>query len=376
MALAQRKLTLFLFVKGSGTTEIEDLVAQAQSAAALDTLERLRQVGEVERMVVATGDARFATRAEALGALAEIDPPGSDFHFGRRLATLVAKYGAAVPIYIGGGSGSLMQVQDWRQVVDQIVSAERTVITNNYFSCDFAAWTPGTALLGYEPPHLDNDLAFTLKSRAGLHVISLVKNAATQLDIDTPTDLLVLSNHTLAGTHLQDFLRSARLDGTRVRSIQELAANPEVTLLIAGRVSASMALFLERNTRCQWRIFSEERGMRASGREERGQVQSLVFSYLDRLGPRPFFDALSRLADGVVLDTRVLFAAYGLHPTASDRFHSDLLEPAAIEDRFIREFTSAARACPIPVLFGGHSLVSGGMYALVGDNSPPGFGNY
>jgi len=41
-----------------------------------------------------------------------------------------------------------------------------------------------------------------------------------------------------------------------------------------------------------------------------------------------------------------------------------LLEPTLIHDPWIREFTAAVRDAPIPILLGGHSLVSGGLYAL------------
>jgi hypothetical protein len=51
-------------------------------------------------------------------------------------------------------------------------------------------------------------------------------------------------------------------------------------------------------------------------------------------------------------------------PSREDRFQSDLLAAEAIEDEFLRRFTAAAARAPIPVLLGGHSLVSGGLMAL------------
>ncbi|MBI4788172.1 MAG: hypothetical protein HY782_14165 [Chloroflexi bacterium] len=357
-------VTLFLFVKGTATTEIENLVAQAQVAAALDTLDKLRAAPEIGEMVVATANADFAARAAALGARIEMDPLGDYFHFGRRLADLVSKYRAAIPLYVGGGSGALMSVADWQSLVEQIRAKPNSLITNNFYSCDFAAWSPGEALERIAPPELDNDLAFRLSRQAGLDVTALPKNAATQFDIDTPADLLTLAPAPAVGKHLRGYLETTRLDTTRVQEIKSLIENPAAPLLIAGRVSASMALFLERETRCQWRIFSEERGMRASGREQRGAVRSLLGFYLDRASPTELFSALAQLADGIILDSRVLFAHYRLRPSAADRFYSDLLEIEPIADPFVHAFTAAARQAPRPVLLGGHSLVSGGMYAL------------
>jgi hypothetical protein len=48
-------------------------------------------------------------------------------------------------------------------------------------------------------------------------------------------------------------------------------------------------------------------------------------------------------------------------PVAEDRFASDLLLPARIEDPWLRELTAAAVDAPIPVLLGGHTLVGPGL---------------
>lgn len=357
-------VTLFLFVKGTAGDPVENLVARAQCAAALDTLEKLGAIPEVGSRVVSTANAELAARASALGAHVELDPPGEDFHFGKRLAALVDGYRATVPLYVGGGSGALMRVEDWQSLVRKVLDASNTVIPNNFYSCDFAAWSPGDALRRIPPPVLDNDLAYRLGERAGLQVVPLAKDAASQLDIDTPSDLLALSFHPAVGANLHALLESVRLDTRRAGRIRSLMATRTATLLVAGRVSASMALYLERETPCQWRIYSEERGMRASGRERRGEARSLLGHYLDQVGAPGFFATLARLADGAILDSRVLFAHRRLRPPAPDRFNSDLLYPESIRDEFIHSFTLAARDAPIPVLLGGHSLVSGGMYAL------------
>ena len=358
-------VTVFLFIKGTASSLIEQLVAQAQCAVAMDTLEKLRALPQVGEIVVATPSEEFAARAVAVGARVETDRVGEEFHWGRCLAELVQKYRAAAPLYIGGGSGGLMGIEDWRAIVEQVANESNVVVANNFYSADFAAWSPGDALNKIEPPTLDNDLAYRLGERAQLRVVALPKNAATQLDIDTPTDLLTISFHPAVGKHLRKFLDEARLDRTRVGQVRSLLKSRAANLVIAGRVSASMALFLERSTLCQWRIFSEERGMRASGRDERGQVRSLLGFHLDQVGVKGLFDVLKRLSDATILDSRVLFAHRQIQPTAPDRFHSDWLDVESIENPWVREFTQAARDAAIPVLLGGHSLVSGGMYALV-----------
>lgn len=105
--------------------------------------------------------------------------------------------------------------------------------------------------------------------------------------------------------------------------------------------------------------------MEADGRAEQGAVRSLLGFLWEEVDPWRFFQALGELADLVLLDSRVLFAHLGRRPSAADRFRSDLLQPDKIQDPLVREFTAAAKEAPIPVILGGHSLVSGGLYALI-----------
>ena len=105
--------------------------------------------------------------------------------------------------------------------------------------------------------------------------------------------------------------------------------------------------------------------MQADGRLEAGQVRSLLGFYLAEVGPGPFFATLAQLGDAAFIDTRVLLAHLGLAASRRDRFLSDLGSPGDIGEPFLRDFTEAALAAPIPVLLGGHSLVSGGLMALI-----------
>jgi hypothetical protein len=106
--------------------------------------------------------------------------------------------------------------------------------------------------------------------------------------------------------------------------------------------------------------------MRASGRLARGEVRSLLGFLADQVGFPAMFDTLTRLADSIILDSRVLMAHCRQWPRAEDRFHSDLGQVEAIEDPWLKEMTRAAQQCGVPVLLGGHCLVSGGLY-LLGD---------
>jgi hypothetical protein len=75
--------------------------------------------------------------------------------------------------------------------------------------------------------------------------------------------------------------------------------------------------------------------------------------------------AVARLGNAAFIDTRVLFTHFGLNLTTADRFYSDLGQHEKINNPFVREFTQQAMESPIPVILGGHSLVSGGLLALI-----------
>ena len=104
--------------------------------------------------------------------------------------------------------------------------------------------------------------------------------------------------------------------------------------------------------------------MRADGRDVRGEARSLLAYHLEQAGARRFFDELARLGQAAFIDTRVILAHFGLDLPPRDRFASDLGQPEDIADPFLRAFTEGALEAAIPVVLGGHSLVSGGLMAL------------
>lgn len=211
---------------------------------------------------------------------------------------------------------------------------------------------------------------------AGLNLVSLPRSASTLFDVDSPSDLWALCLHPGAGPHTRAYLEAANLDSSRLAPLLKILADPEGEVVVAGRVSSFVWSRLEEVTACRVRVFAEERGMRANGREAAGTVRSILGFHLQQEGPRQFFQNLAQLGQGVILDSRVIFHHLGLQPSAADRFYSDLVWPHLIQDSAVREFTEAALEAPIPVLLGGHSMVSGGLLALLETagirKSPPG----
>jgi CTP:molybdopterin cytidylyltransferase MocA len=343
----------------------ERMVSLARQAITLDLVERALSVPLLRPIVVSTNSTGLVHRLTQYPICVELDDPDDAFHFGRRLAELVSRHGMERCFYIGGGAGPLLPASDMASIAEAILSADRLLVTNNFYSSDFAAFSPASVLLEQPPPKNDNELAWLLGEDAGLPLHELPRSGATQFDVDTPTDLLTLTAHPGAGPHARKYLDGLDLDTSALDAALPLMLDRNATILVAGRVSSATWSYLERETACSARVLSEERGMRASGRLVRGEARSLLGYYLEAVGLERLFHELATLGQAIFLDNRVLFAHRRLWPSDADRFYSDLRRPDQVTDPFVRALTEAAMAAPMPVIMGGHSLVSGGMYALV-----------
>ncbi len=346
--------------------EAATLVARAHEMLTLDTLEKTLEADVFAPIIVATKSRDLARElARYSGIEVEIDKDDEPFHFGNKLRELIIKYRLEKLLYVSGGSGVLLSPAELRAIATQLYHADRVVILNNFYSTDFAAFTPASMLNYVELPATDNPLGWLLGEDLGVPVVELPRTASTQFDVDTPTDLMTLSVSPHVGRHTRTYLDNLDLDTRALVHALSFITNRSATIIVAGRVSATTWTYMEKETACQTRVYSEERGMRASGRKARGEVCSLLGYYLDEVGNTRFFEKLATMGDAVFLDSRVLFAHMRQDPSANDRFLSDLRQPAAITAPFVQEFTAAAMAAPVPVILGGHSLVAGGMYALI-----------
>jgi hypothetical protein len=353
---------LVSFLGGVGGSPVEEMVAAARRAATLDTLERALSTGAFAHAILV---ADAADGLEALPPGVRLDLDAGPFHFGRRLVALVERLGLRSVVYFSGGSVPLLPAQDFVGIAQELGRGEGKVVANNYYSADLVAFSPVDALRRIDLPAIDNPLARLLAEQAGLTTHTLPRSVASQFDIDAPAELAILTLVGGAGPRLQALLDGWRLDVSLYRRIQPLFLVSTAQVLVAGRSSSRVWQYLERETACRVRFFAEERGMQAEGRIEGGQARSLVGFYLAAVGVQRFFATLAELADAAFLDSRVILAHLGLQPSRADRFLSDLGRYEEIEDPFLRELTEGAARAAIPVALGGHSLVSGGLMALI-----------
>ena len=338
------------------------LMAGAQTALTLDLLETAERSGAFDRFFLVTDMSELAAQASAD---VTVEEDSGDFHFGERLRELVTRHDIERPFYLGGGSGPLLSAESLAQMAKQLEDSDSIVLTNNRFSADLVAFTPGSALESIDLPATDNPLPGLLRNQAGLPVVELTRTTALTFDVDTPTDFMVLRLHPQCGSRARAFLTGLDVNDTRLREAMMLFTNPEAEVLIAGRVPSQLVAYMQTETACRERFIIEERGMQAAGRDRPGAVRTILGYYFEAVGIPRFFEALSALGQAVFFDTRVLFYHLGLGPDDEDRFASDLGLWEQVKEPTVREITKAALQAPIPVVLGGHSLVAGGLMALV-----------
>jgi len=360
--------TLVVFLGGLGDTPVEQMVAVTRLTCALDTIEAALSTGAFERTILATDQACDQDLPPGL----ELDIDDGPFHFGRRLAGIIRRHSLTSVVYLGGGSMPLLDGAGLSQIT-QGLDGDRAR-TNNRFSSDLVAFpiTPDV-LAAVEGVDRDNSLARAIEESAGLTLEELPRTVATQMDIDSPSDLAVLALTGEGGPRLRDYLRSLEsethstgqaLSLTAYQRVLPLLTDREAQIVVAGRVGSHAWQYLERETACRVRLFAEERGLESDDRASTGTARSLLGFVIEAAGIDRFFELLPQLGDAAFIDTRVLLAHMRIDATREDRFLSDLGNWTAISDPFLRDFTRLATEADIPVLLGGHSLMSGGLMAL------------
>jgi hypothetical protein len=363
MPVIGEKVTTVIFEGGQSKTSIEEQMTSVRKEVVLDTIEKLRAVKEIDEVILCTNYRDLAEKAAPLGAVIDFDDDSASYHFGRRLAGIVNKRNLENVIYMGGVAAPLITTEELQQVALDLKYKKNVVITNNIQSADVIAWTPGKAINHIELPSADNILGFLLR-KAGMQRILIPNSPRVNFDLDTPTDILILGMREDAGERAKKAIARLDWDAGHIRRATEVFATPDCHVVLSGRVGPPVMQFISMNMICHLRVYSEERGMKALGREEKGEVISFVGQMIDLIGPEAFYRNLARLCQVAFIDTRVLFAHKKLAPSDWDRFNSDLGRVDVIKDPYIKDFTEKAFTAEIPVVLGGHALISGGIWLI------------
>ncbi len=297
------------------------------------------------------------------------------FHYGETLKRIINENKLEKVLICGGGATPLLSRAEISHICKRVIEEDSLVYSNNPQSGDVVAFTPASAVNLMEPPESDNALVMGLRYDVGLKFDLVPFSAGVLFDIDTPTEIFFLLNHPGTKKRVEKVLERLSQDEREiiergwnrfVKTKDVLSGHYEDVVLI-GRVSGSIMAYINENIKVRLRVFSEERGMKAMGRVEAKEVKSILGYFIEEVGIDRFFDHLESLGRAVIMDSRVIFHHFGAGDITADRFYSDLYVPEKIQSDFVRAFTKRAAKAKVPVLLGGHSLVSGGMYSLVED---------
>lgn len=319
-------------------------------------------------------------RAGADGMLVVTDRAPS---FGERLAEVVGELSRRQGVVVlGAGAVPLLLGSDAEGLVRVARGGGHRALTNNRYSSDVCAVGDSGVLRGVPPLPSDNSLPRWLAEQRGYRVSQLPHSRRLGIDLDGPLDLALLRHARRTPGPLRALADVAGIEVPRSDELARVLSDRRGELLVAGRTSARTLLWLERHARCRIRAVVEERGMRAASELALGAnapegtatrttrpPMSIVGRTLAVGGPGSLGTIVAALADGAVIDSRVLLAdRMGADerawPADEDRFASDLLRSDDVRDAWLAALTRGAAQAHGPVLLGGHTLVGPGLPLL------------
>ncbi|WP_132946703.1 hypothetical protein [Tumebacillus sp. BK434] len=268
-----------------------------------------------------------------------------------------ARPGETVAV-MGGCAAPLLEAGELVRVAQAVREGE--VWQNNRLSPDLVMWRPAERVFGVDVCRNDNEFGYALE-QAGLDVRFFPGELGFGFDLDTPVDGVLAAMHPGCGPRLVEAVAEWPL-WRRVHEVRSVLGRGEYAdVALIGRVHPVEAERFGQSCKVRIRVFSEERGMKALGRVERGEVRSLVGALVEAVGWSRFFEVLAGQVGCVLFDTRVVLEHFGVQVSEEERFAADLGMMEELRNPFLREMAVAAVSCGVPVLMGGQSLVGGGL---------------
>jgi len=366
-----KTVSAVIFEGSQPKSKVEEMMVRVRQAALLDNLEKMNHVPSLDRIYLYTNRPELIDPAKNLGAEVFLNSmEADDFHFGRELQAAIKEHDLDRVFCLNGAGCPLIKIDELNMICHKLLNTEQFVYTNNTQSVDLIAFTVPEEIERAELPAMDNSLAMTLRDQLGLSMELMPHTLGLLFDIDTPSDLLVLGAGPFAGPHTRAALKSLDFNYENLDQAKAVLQEEYEDIVLIGRVGAPIIERLNALLKLRLRVFSEERGMKSLGRIESGAVVSLLGLLIDHAGLETFFNYLARVARCAFIDSRVLMYHYHYDFNDQQRFLSDLGLWQEIEHPWLKEFTRLAVECPIPVILGGHSLISGSLWALTDELAP------
>ncbi|HOB29043.1 MAG: hypothetical protein WAQ32_06535 [Dethiobacteria bacterium] len=354
-----------IFEGTAAASPVEEMIIRVRQALLYDNLEKLSRIGPVRQIFLITNNPALTGMARATGTEFILNRQHPDsFHFGHELKRLVLAQDLKKVFYLSGAGCPLITTVELEEICGKLAGSSSLLYANNIQSADIIAFTVPDSFADTDLPDMDNSLAMTLRDRCGMELELMPQTLGLLFDLDTPADILVLGSGPFAGPRARAVLDDLALDYSRLERAKEVLKDSYQDVALIGRVGAPIIERLNALLKLRLRVFSEERGMKALGRLDDGTVISLLGFLIEQAGLENFFEYLAQVARCAFIDSRVLFAHYNYNFTDRERYLSDLGLWEQIEHPWLKEFTRLAVQSPIPVILGGHSLVSGSLWAL------------
>lgn len=322
-----------------------------------------------------------ASRVLVVPGRASSAPTDTASSFGEHLRDLVIDERIERLIVLGSGAVPRLGLRDARTLVDAAQAPGRRALTNNRYSSDVCAISDTAPLHELPPLPSDNALPRWLEELAGFAVTELPGRDRLALDLDSPLDVGLWALASDAPAWARSLASEHALHVPRADELHALARDPRRELLVFGRSGSRTMHWLERNVRCRVRFLAEERGLRASSPlaigdgpsawgEPRRPPRATLGRLIEERGHASLESIVAELADGAILDTRVLMADRlgadeDAWPRPEDRFASDLLRADIVDDPWLQAITDAAAEARIPIALGAHTLVGPGIPLLL-----------
>lgn len=382
------KLNAIVFEGGQYNGEISRWMSLIREEMAINLCAKLHNSQEFEKIIFCTNRvelaSKVATRVPEI--IIHIFSDGEEqekFHFGKRLYEVIKEHKLNSFIYLSGGSGQLMDVDDIRYFSFTTLhayekgqsSTQRYIVANNAHSADMFGILDTSHIFNLNEgfPETDNEFVMWYSLNFDADIVTLPSEMAFQFDVDTPIDSLIMSINSKSAISIEtilSFCENQRLSEAikdtylKINMANYVMNKPGSEFSIIGRVPPHSVLYLNSILRCRTRVFSEERGMRSLRRDINGETKSILASYINRCGIRNFVSDFSEITQLAFIDTRVLFNSLGCMLSEEERFASDLFMTEYVKNKVACELIGEFKASSCNFICGGHCLVSWGVRTI------------